>query len=826
MSSFSDLIELRETRTSCEALLDRFRRHRTGRVAIRSDEVEWTYAELDAVSAKIRDYLLTRATISYSPWGNPIIAVYAKRSPALVCVLLAIVRSGYGFTILDPSYPGSRLSKCLELIRPVGFINIAAQPLSDLVRSTLADSDECFIVDVPESKSQLLDWNSVERLPCLEDREADLDATFYIAFTSGTTGTPRAVVGSRRPVYHFLEWQEQTFGLKGDERGSMLSGLSHDPLLRDIFMPLWVGGIVCVPSQECYEQPHALFEWLKQSRITVIHLTPSIGNVLLAGVNRKPTSGLPDLRFAFFGGDALRYKTVQQMSSVAPKARIINCYGATETPQVVAYHVIEPKEVSAPARLVAPDSFVPIGKGIDGCQLLVINAAGEVCSEGELGEIRVCSDFLAKYIVEEKEFDREAALFTAAEHVSSIYCTGDQGYTLEDGSVMFTGRNDRQIKLRGYRIDLGEIDSVLTRDASIPGHYLDVQGSSDEEKRIVLYVVAPESGAVLSELRQKLAFSLPRYMIPDQIVAVRSLPLTPNGKVDRLRLQEVSQQPVTSDTQGCSDTISSSVLLQVFRRATSNAAIKITDRIDQLGINSLQALCLCCEIEEAFGVQFSTGELLRCSDVGSLKRDIENRACENPEQQSVPGTRPSSELAQQRAIVYGGAIPTLFPSEENFFVGLRNRFLQLIARVAPDAWRGRLHRARGVTIGQGVSVGYDTIIETSYPWLVRIGDWVNIGMRTTIIGHFRNMVPTLKGNFSVDIREGAFIGPGVIILPNVIIGEGAVVAAGSVVNRSVEPFTFVQGNPATPIATCGVKLTGDTQYEEFIRKLIPIRNRG
>ncbi len=822
VQSFSDSMELRETEMSCEDLLNRFRLHRTGRVAIQSGEGEWTYADLDASSAKIRDYLLARVVSDDNPWGNPIIAVYAKRSPALVCVLLAIIRSGYAFTILDPSYPGSRLANCLELVRPAGFINIAAQPIADLVRSTLSSLDECFILDFPESKTQLRDWNSSERLSCFEDREVDLDATLYIAFTSGTTGTPRAIVGSRRPVYHFLRWQEQAFCLSGDERGSMLSGLSHDPLLRDIFMPLWVGGTVCVPPRECYEQPNALFEWIKQSRITVIHLTPSIGDMLLAGGNRKMALGLPDLRFAFFGGDVLRYKTVQQMNSVASKARIINCYGATETPQVAAYHVIEPEEVSD----AAPNSFVPIGKGIDGCELLVTNVQGMICNEGEIGEIRVCSEFPAKRIVEDKDFDKGVQLFTSAVDVrtESIYCTGDQGYTLKDGSVMFVGRNDRQIKIRGYRVNLGEIDSVVTRDVSVLQHHLVVEGSPDENKRIVLYVVASEGKDVLPQLRHSLTMSLPRYMIPDRIIPVSSLPLTPNGKVDRSRLQQLSQLPVLSDDQGDSDTKSSHVLLKIFRRATSNATIELTERMDQLGINSLQALCLCCEIEEIFGIQFSTGELFGCTDIASLKRAIENLACGNPE--TSTGMRPSWELTQQKEISYDGASPTLFPSGENFLVGLRNRFLQLLARVAPDAWRGRLHRARGVTIGEGVSVGYDTIIETSYPWLVRIGDWVNIGMRTTIIGHFRSMVPTLKGNFTVDIREGAFIGPGVIILPNIIIGEGAVVAAGSVVNRSVEPFTFVQGNPATPIATCGVKLTGDTQYEEFIRKLIPIRNRG
>ena len=125
-------------------------------------------------------------------------------------------------------------------------------------------------------------------------------------------------------------------------------------------------------------------------------------------------------------------------------------------------------------------------------------------------------------------------------------------------------------------------------------------------------------------------------------------------------------------------------------------------------------------------------------------------------------------------------------------------------------------------MGVNVSVGYDTIIETAYPWLVRIGNHCNIGMRVTIIGHFRGMGNVSTDSCSVDIQDYAFVGPGAIILPNVTIGRGAVVAAGSVVNTSVEPLTLVRGNPARVIARCGVPLSGRTSYQEFVANLIPV----
>lgn len=161
---------------------------------------------------------------------------------------------------------------------------------------------------------------------------------------------------------------------------------------------------------------------------------------------------------------------------------------------------------------------------------------------------------------------------------------------------------------------------------------------------------------------------------------------------------------------------------------------------------------------------------------------------------------------------------------EPLLAGMRNRMLQVLALYAPGAetLRVRLHRARGVQIGNGCFIGTAALIETSRPYLVSIGNGVAIGIRSVIIGHFRE-VPKCP---SVRIDDDAFIGPGAIILPNVTVGRGAVVSAGSVVTRSVAPMTVVQGNPAQPVARCGVPLGLKTPLREFYRHLKPIKPRG
>ena len=155
--------------------------------------------------------------------------------------------------------------------------------------------------------------------------------------------------------------------------------------------------------------------------------------------------------------------------------------------------------------------------------------------------------------------------------------------------------------------------------------------------------------------------------------------------------------------------------------------------------------------------------------------------------------------------------------KENLFRGICNRIFQHLARILPGArsLRVSLHRARGVHIGKDVWIGYDVILDTSRPHLITIGDRASLSMRVTVIAHFRETL-------GVKIEEDAFVGPGAIILPNVTIGRGAVVTAGSVVTQSVPPLTIVQGNPAVPIAKCGIPLSAEVSVKEFSRRLRPL----
>jgi amino acid adenylation domain-containing protein len=833
-------------RSWCGGIDEQFRRHvKANTPAIVTPREQWTYGEVDAASGRLAALLLEQG------WQRgDTVAVYARRSPTLVIVLLAILRSRLAFTVLDPKYPQARSLQCFELSRSRGLLNLAgAGAVPEPIERTLADMGTPFLLDLPNSKNELLarlPGSASVRAPV--DTPAMPDDTLYVAFTSGTTGAPKTIVGSHGPVAHFFEWQRTTFGLGENDRVSVLSGLAHDPLLRDVLMPLWSGATVCIPDEECFEIPKKLYEWMHDFHVTVTHLTPSMGHLLLAGQGRRTHSQLESLRYAFFGGDILRPHLVTRLKEAAPQVTIVNCYGTTETPQVMGYHVAD-AVASLPAVTGDSQVAVPIGKGIDECQLLVLDDGLQQCEPGQVGQICVRTHHRAKEIrtnhgASENRYVQNPY---SSDPGDVIYCTGDYGYYMPEGTVLCLGRRDRQVKIRGFRIELAEIDAVLAGVDAVLQHYICVEGDDEQARRVVLYVVwRGESPGLAADLRQRLADALPHFMVPGQIIGVPRMPLTPNGKIDPVGLKALAAGDPMLQASASAETVGDveRVLLGIFREILYAKDITAHEDFVQAGMNSLQAIEIACAIEEKLGRRLPVAVLASSRTIRGLAAHLAG-----PGQAVVPGgcspaatvsAEPASGLswltdasgaanqtgatgASRQGPKAGTRLgPRLIPRRENLLVGIRNRVLQIFARVAPDVWRVRLHRIRGVHIGECVSIGYDSILETSYPWLIRIGNHVNVGIRATIIAHFRGMAPVEKGAFTVDLRDDAFIGPGVTILPNVTIGEGAVVAAGSVVNDSVPAYTFVQGVPAKPRARCGVALSRRTTYQEFIRNLEPI----
>ena len=574
------------------------------KVAIIAGSSRWSYGRLESTSAGLAEWLRRQGVGS-----GDIVAVYGQRSPSFVAALLGVLRAGAAFCILDPAYPALHLIRFLRAARPKAWLQIeTASDLPDALETAVEEIVGSCRLIIPEAVE------AMTRLDLGAASDVDPECPAYVTFTSGTTGDPKCILGTHRPLSHFVNWHLREFDLKATDRFSMLSGLAHDPLLRDIFTPLWIGATLCIPSLSDILLPGALSSWMKQQKITVAHLTPA-----LAGLLTQPSEwesdeqSLPALRYVFFGGDVLRPRDVALVTGLAPQVACINFYGATETPQAVAWCPIDPiQPLHTDDRTTIPTRPIPVGRPIADTQLLILNRAGNLSGPGELGEIHVRSPYLSRGYVNDEALTRERFVKNPYTGKSSdlLYRTGDLARYRPDGLIDFAGRADRQIKIRGYRIELGEIEAVLADHPGVQDCAVVAREARSGDKKVVAYAVGRNGQHLIpEELRTYLRKLLRDCMIPAAFVVLHAMPLTPNGKVDRraLALREEDQlQPIKGYLPPSNQI--ELLMTEIWSEVLSVGKVGAADDFFELGGHSLSATRLIARLQSAFGIDLP----LRC----------------------------------------------------------------------------------------------------------------------------------------------------------------------------------------------------------------------
>ncbi len=474
-------------------------------IALRHGRLAYSYAQVEARSRDVAARLQASGVRS----GDRV-AIIAERGPALIWAILGVLRLGGVFVVLDSAYPEQRLVDLAE-IAAVGAVVCAAD----------GEDVKALAARIAASRGAPIVHPGREILT--KGEEAGLDAAdpadpAYLLFTSGSTGVPKCVAVGHRPLVNFVTWQAARFELGASDRFTMLSGLSHDPLLRDIFTPLSLGACLMIPEQRAIFEPGGLRRWFEEVRPTTAHMTPAMGQLLCAGAK---AGAFPGLRHVFWGGDLLRPALLTEIARVAPKAVNVNFYGSTETPQAAGYFVFDGD---------FDWKTVPVGRGSGGFQLLIVDRERRVKGIGEVGEIAVRSNLLSLgYVV-----GGEIQASTSGE----AYYTGDRGFYLPSGDVVVLGRQDDQIKIRGYRVDLSEITAALLAHPDVRSAIALAEGGADAP-RIAAFVTSDRSDANLQQDIQKfLGDRLPSYMSPSSLVRLEAMPLLPNGKIDRMALRD------------------------------------------------------------------------------------------------------------------------------------------------------------------------------------------------------------------------------------------------------------------------------------------------
>ncbi len=577
------------------------------RPAAMDEHGTWTYGQLEAAANRLAASLARQGITR-----GDVVAVYGERGIPFAASLLGILRCGAAFTVLDPAYPAPCLAERIGIAKPAALVRLdPAERLPEAL--SLAVSAVC-----TKGVCVFPNDNSVTpTAPAVRVEPGDLA---YIVFTSGSTGAPKAVAGTHLPLAHFIRWHAATFGLTEGDRFAMLSGLSHDPVLRDIFTPLCLGATLCIPSSANLHTPGWIGAWLRRLQVSAIHVTPAMAQ-LIGDSSDCDEAPLPELRHVFFGGDRLTQRHLASLRRIAPNADFVNFYGATETPQAMGYF-----HADAPACARDP---LPLGRGIDGVQLLVLNAQRQPAGIGELGEIHIRTPYLSRGYCGDPEQTRLRFLpnpfaASAADPNDRLYRTGDLGRYLPDGTVDFAGRADRQLKIRGFRVEPAEIERAIAECEGVRQAHVLALGTPGAQ-RLVAYVavsnLAAASQTATTALREAVTARLPRHAVPEAFVLLDTLPLTPNGKVDAKRLP--APEPAQQQGHQRRDLPTSDLeqqLVTIWEDLLERAPIGIHDNFFDLGGHSLLAVRLFVQIQKLTGVMLPLAVLFEAPTVAQLAK--------------------------------------------------------------------------------------------------------------------------------------------------------------------------------------------------------------
>ncbi|MCA1636561.1 MAG: amino acid adenylation domain-containing protein, partial [Acidobacteria bacterium] len=575
------------------------------RQAIKHARGAWTYQELDYFSNQLSHYLYSNGIRR-----GDIVAIYADRSPSLVWAILGILKAGAAFAILDSAYSASRLIRYIEAIKPRAWIQIKEAGLLPvaLENHVAASPLQCRIeLSWETAKSALKDCPGSDL-----NISVDADDLAYVAFTSGSTGRPKVILGTHRPLSHFLKWHTETFALHESDRFSILSGISHDPVLRDIFTPLWLGATLCIPAPEVMQLPGMLADWLRQESISIAHMTPAMVQLLGEASTRHPVGAhhpaqIPSLRYVFLGGDVATRRDVLTLRSLASGVRCVNFYGTTETPQAMGYFVIHERPEEEGEGNTNAKETIPIGRGIDGVQLLLLTPASLLAGIGEIGEICVRTPYLSKGYLDDETHTHERFIANPFrdEEADRIYRTADLGRSLPDGNIEFLGRMDRQLKIRGFRIELEEIEQPLSKHPDVRNCVVASRADKSGLKRLIAYLVTDgEAVPKARELRNFLKDQLPEHMIPAAFVQVEKLPLTANGKIDYRALPAPDDNAFALNTNYVPPRSElERNLAEIWKSLLEVERISIYDNFFELGGYSILATQCLSRVREVFQVE-------------------------------------------------------------------------------------------------------------------------------------------------------------------------------------------------------------------------------
>ncbi|WP_411851402.1 amino acid adenylation domain-containing protein [Stenotrophomonas sp. LGBM10] len=589
------------------------------RIALHCEGDTMTYAALDAQSDAIAAALLAQGVGS-----DDVVAVSMRRSAHLLVALLGTMKAGAAYLPLDPDLPAARIQAILETATPkAGIHDDAADAVFPGSRSVSALRDDG------------AQRRGVPRV------HAPAQAA-YVIYTSGSTGQPKGVVNTHAALANRLQWMQRHFALQPDERALLKTPYTFDVSVWELFWPLMVGAGLVIARHDGHRDADYLHALMREQRVGVVHFVPSM---LAAFVDAQGLGVLPSLRQIVCSGEELGIDVLARCQQRFPTARVANLYGPTEAAIDVSCWDCDDQDTR---------TRVPIGHPIDNVQMVVLDDDLQPVPRGVAGELYLGGEGLARGYA-------AAPALTAARFVPSpvprvagerLYRTGDLARQREDGAIEYLGRLDFQVKLRGQRLELGEIDALAGTCDSVAGALTVLARHANGEPYLLCHAVragAYDDQARLQRLTDHLRARLPSYAVPERFTLLDAWPLNSSGKIDRAALPtSASQAPVAPDEDWPLTPLGMQVL-EAVRELLAVPEASAADNFFSLGGHSLLATRLCSRLREAAGVHLQVADVLLHPVIGDLARLVEQRHVgSDPDTTGAPPAPEVLSPAQQR----------------------------------------------------------------------------------------------------------------------------------------------------------------------------------
>jgi fengycin family lipopeptide synthetase B len=577
-----------------------------------------TYRELNRRANQLAHHLRKLGVGS-----DTLVGVCVERSLEMVVGLLGILKAGGAYVPVEPIWPAERIAYVLR----------DAQVPVLLTRKSLCDQLK---LGISHLKVLCLDEEfDPENLAGDENPNAGArpENQAYIIYTSGSTGNPKGVMVTHRNVVRLFDATQSWFQFNAQDVWTMFHSYAFDFSVWEIWGALFYGGRLVIVPYLVSRSPEAFLELLARERVTVLNQTPSAFRQL---IQIEPYAGQPvklALRYVIFGGEAL------EMQSLRPwfdrhgdqQPQLINMYGITETTVHVTYRPIGIRDL---------DAGSVIGMPIPDLQIYILDAHREPVPIGVNGEIYVGGAGVARGYLNNPGLTAERFIpdpFSSGTN-ARLYKTGDRARRLANGDIEYLGRADDQVKIRGHRIELGEINSALTRHPAVRECAVLTREDSPGDKRLIAYVVAePDKAAVpFSELRDFLKSKLPDYMVPSAFVALDRFPLTSNGKVDRKQLpkpeygsSEVGTNYIAPNSQ------TEKIIAGVWGEALGLQRVGVNDTFFDLGGHSLLMVKVQAKLRDELKKNISIAEMFQFPTISLLSRHLDQDQAGDGEMQKV-----------------------------------------------------------------------------------------------------------------------------------------------------------------------------------------------